>query len=322
MKAALCVDLAQGRVEVADAARPLAGVADVRISVRAVGLSLPDWLMVTGRYQRTPELPFIPGMELCGTVIEVGEEVSRFAIGDRVVAFSWHGALAEETAVPEHRVFHAPKTANDVEAACLLVSGGTALHAIRDRARLRVGETIAVLGASGSVGIASVRIARNLGGRVIGVLSVGGSEDRVVEAGAIDILTLDRDGLKAGLRRLTHNQGPDVVIDVVGGSITEEALRSMAWRGRLLIVGFASGAIPSVPTNVALLKEASIMGIYWGEFADRDPQQNLLNIEDLVSWTDSGAYKTHVTSIFQLDESFQALQAVTQRTWGRVAVQV
>lgn len=294
----------------------------VRIRVEAAGVNFPDILMTSGMYQHQPSLPFAPGLEAAGTVVEVAEGVTTTALGERVFASVPNGAFAEEVVVDADSVFPTPADMPAEIAAAFLVAYGTGYHALVDRARLAAGESLLVLGAAGGVGLAAVQIGATLGARVIAAVSSAEKEDAVRRSGAKDVIRYDHQDLREGLKALVAG-GVDVVYDPVGGSMTEAAFRSTAWGGRHLVIGFASGEIPSLAANLALLKGASLVGVFWGRFAQTEPEANRRNFETLAGWWSEGRIRPVVSGTYSLGEAMEALHLLrTRGAIGKLVVRL
>ena len=264
-------------------ANPTAGATSVKIRVARAGVNFPDVLIVQGKYQIRPEFPFSPGAEVSGTIVEVGERVSDFAVGDRVMAVCQTGGFAEYVAVHHEFAFKIPDTMSFDVAAAMPLTYGTTIHALVDRAALVAGEMLLVTGAGGGVGIAAVQLGKALGATVI---AAAGSAEKLAaarEAGATFTVDYTTESLADRVREITEKQGVDVVYDAVGGDVFDACVRAIGWGGRLLIVGFAAGRIPEIPANRLLLKSASALGVYWGAFAARDPLKNRANFGRLQS---------------------------------------
>ena len=302
---------------------------DVRIRIAACGLNFPDLLMIEDKYQFKPGLPFIPGGEVAGVVDMLGKGVDSVEIGQPVVAVTRTGGFAEYVTCPASRVLPFAAKIDLNQAAALVFAHGTSLHALQDRAAIKPGETLLVMGAAGGVGLAAVELGNILGARVIAAASsqekcdlarhMGASETVVYPAGA-----LDRSAQKAfsdQIKSLTGGSGVDVIYDPVGGDYTEPAVRALAWGGRYLVIGFAAGPIPALPLNLVLLKQCQIIGVFWGAWADRNPEQNRGNIETLMSWVVSGRIKHHVSAVYSLEEGTKALRKMADRSvTGKVLV--
>ena len=300
---------------------PSAGNGEVVISVKAASVNFPDVLIIQNKYQFKPPLPFSPGSELAGIVKEVGPGVDTFKPGDRVIAFTTYGAFAEEAKTEASRLLPLPERMEFTTGAAFLLTYGTSDHALRDRAALRPGETLLVLGAAGGVGLAAVEIGKALGARVIACAS---TEDKLAvcrEHGADETINYAAQDLRERIKALTAGHGVDVIYDAVGGPYTEPAFRSIAWRGRLLVVGFAAGDIPKVPLNLALLKGASIVGVFWGDFVVREPDLHIANMEELYAMHADGRLKPHISARYELADAAGAIRAMFERqVTGKVVV--
>ena len=306
-------------VEELPAPRPAAG--QVLIEVRAAAVNFPDVLMLEGKYQFKPVLPFTPGGELAGVVKAVGEGVADLAPGDRVLATMQNGAFAELALAPRDRVVPIPPGLDYETAAALMFTYGTSYHALKDRASLAPGETLLVLGAAGGVGLAAVELGARMGAHVIAAASTDEKLEACRSRGAKHTINYSSEDLRERVKALTGGQGVDVAYDPVGGGYTELALRSLAWRGRLLVVGFASGEIPRLPANLALLKGASIVGVFWGEFTRREPASSGANMRELVEWAAAGRLRPLVSARYPLARAAEAIAEVRERrSKGKVLV--
>lgn len=285
----------------------------VLISVKACGVNFPDTLIIQGKYQFKPAFPFSPGGELAGVVKAVGEEVSHLNIGDSVFAMPGWGGFAEEIAVDANRVFRMPTGMNYSVAASFMYTYGTSYHALKNRAQLQAGETLLVLGAAGGVGLAAVNLGKIMGAKVIAAASSDEKLALCKAYGADECINYQTQDLREALKNLPESNGVDVVYDPVGGAFTEPALRSLNWKGRHLVVGFAAGQIPSIALNLALLKGCSIMGIFWGAFVEKEPKANFQNIQELFDFYQRGILKPHIQKTYNLSEAPQALHDLTQR---------
>jgi len=266
------------------------GSGQVRVRVAAASLNFPDLLVVEGKYQFKPELPFVPGSEFAGVVEAVGAEVTHLKAGDRV-ACAGHGGFGTHALVEARQTVLLPPGMDLQDAAAFFFTYGTSLHALQDRGALKSGETVLVLGAAGGVGSAAVQIAKAAGARVIAAASSPEKLAFCRRLGADEAIDYTREDLRAALKALTGGRGPDVVYDPVGGAVAEPAFRSIAWRGRYLVVGFASGPIPNLPLNLPLLKGASLVGVFWGDFAKREPKANAAMMQALAGWYAQGKVK-------------------------------
>ncbi len=293
----------------------------VVIAVHAAGVNFPDALMVMGQYQVRPPLPFTPGGEAAGVIIEVGSGVTHLHVGQRVVAFTRTGAFAERLSAPAAAVTPIPDALSFDVAATLPLAYGTAMHALIDRAHLARGETLLVVGASGGVGLAAVMIGKALGARVIAAASTDEKLALCRTHGADALINYTTESLRDRLKAITNGLGPDVICDPVGGDLAEPAFRSIAWGGRYLVVGFAGGAIPSLPFNLPLLKGASIVGVFWGSFEQREPAANARHLAQLMAWASDGTITPVVSARYLLDQSAAALRAMLDRqVVGKVVV--
>ena len=302
---------------------PRPGRGEVVVSVRAASVNFPDVLIIQNKYQFKPPLPFSPGSELAGVVKEIGDGVSGLRPGDRVMAFTTYGAFAEEVKTEASRLFALPEKMDFVTGAAFLLTYATSDHALRDRGALQSGETLLVLGAAGGVGLAAVEIGKALGARVIACAS---SEEKLAVCrshGADATVNYAAEDLRERVKALTAGRGPDVIYDPVGGPYSEPAFRSIAWRGRLLVVGFAAGEIPKLPLNLALLKSASIVGVFWGDFARREPQRFADSLRQLARWYGEGRLHPHVSQTFPLEKAGEALKLMAARqVKGKVVLTV
>jgi NADPH2:quinone reductase len=314
MKAVLCRAYGPpGSLVVEDVPSPLPGAGEVVVSVKAAGVNFPDVLIIENKYQTKPSLPFSPGCEAAGVVTRVGPGVNQVKPGDRVIAVSTHGMFAEEIVIAADRVFAVPDSMDDVTAAAFLFTYATSDHAVRDRGQLRAGETLLVLGAAGGVGLAAVEIGKALGATVIACAS---SDDKLAvcrEHGADATINTSTADLREEIKRLTGDRGVDVVLDPVGGPLSELALRSMAWRGRFLVVGFAAGDIPRIPLNLTLLKGCSIVGVFWGAFTRKEPARFADSVRQLFEWHRDGRLRPHIDRTFPLERAAEALAYMAAR---------
>lgn len=300
---------------------PQPGAGEVRLRVRAAGVNFPDTLIIQGRYQFRPELPFTPGSEVAGEVEALGEGVQGMHIGDRVIAFLSTGGYATHTLAAASQLLPMPPELSFEQAAAFTLASGTSYHALVDRARLQAGETLLVLGAAGGVGLSAVQIGHALGARVI---AAAGSDEKLAVCtanGADETINYATEDLRTRLKALTQGRGPDVIYDPVGGGYAEPAFRSIGWGGRHLVVGFAAGDIPALPLNLPLLKGASVVGVFWGEFARRDPGGNARNLQTMLDWMREGKMTLLVSQTYPLEGAAQALRDVEQRkVTGKVVI--
>lgn len=300
---------------------PQAAPGHVVLDVKAAGVNFPDVLIIQGKYQYKPALPFTPGNEVSGVVRAVGEGVAGYKVGDQVIAFSAHGAFAQQLAVPAQALMPMPPGMDFDTAAAITLTYGTSHHAVADRAALKAGETMLVLGAAGGVGLAAIEIGKALGARVIAAASTDEKLAVCKAHGADALINYSKEDLREAVKAATGGKGPDVVYDPVGGEYAEAAFRSIAWRGRYLVVGFANGEIPRLPLNLALLKGASLVGVFWGEFAKREPKANLAGMMQLLGWLAEGKIKPHISARYALADTPQALNDMAARkVTGKVVI--
>ena len=324
MKAVLCKAFGPAETLVLEEiASPEAKKNEVLLQVHAAGVNFPDTLIIEGKYQFKPPFPFSPGGEASGVVTAVGEKVSHLKVGDRVMALTGWGSFAEEVAVPGYNVMPIPASMDFASAAAFGMTYGTSMHALKQRANLQPGETLLVLGASGGVGLAAVEIGKAMGAKVIAAASSAEKLEVAKAAGADELINYSENNLKDEVKRLTGGQGADVIYDPVGGDLFDAAIRSIAWNGRLLVVGFASGRIPELPVNLTLLKGAAVVGVFWGSFAQRQPQDNAANFQQLFAWHAEGKLKPLVSQTFPLAQAAEAINTLGQRkAVGKVVVSV
>jgi NADPH:quinone reductase len=322
MRALLCREYGPiERLKVEDVPSPRPGAGEVIVEVKASSLNYPDALLVQGLYQVKPPLPFSPGMEVAGIVKEVGAGVRGIAVGQRVIGSPGRGGFAQECAVAAERVTPLPETMDFETGSAFLLTYCTSLHALQDCGSLKPGETLVVLGAAGGVGTSAIEIGKAMGARVIAAAS---SEEKLSfckKLGADETIDYSTADLRQRILELTSGKGADVVYDPVGGAHTEAAVRALAWRGRLLVIGFASGVIPQIKLNLALLKERSLVGVYWGDWTQHDPQGQRRNVERLAAWFAEGRVKPAVSERVSLDEAPAAMTRLLQRkVMGKVVV--
>jgi len=292
---------------------PKAGAGEVVVAVKAASVNFPDFLIIQNKYQFKPPLPFSPGSELAGVVKEVGVGVGNVRPGDRVIAFTTYGAFAEEVKTEAVRLLPLPEKMDFVTGAAFLLTYATSDHALRDRGALKSGETLLVLGAAGGVGLAAIEIGKALGARVIACASTDEKLAVCREHGADAGINYATEDLRERIKALTEGRGVDVVYDAVGGPYTEPAFRSLAWRGRLLVVGFAAGEIPKLPLNLALLKGASVVGVFWGDFARREPKAFAESARQLALWYAEGKLRPHVSQTLPLEKAADAIKLLASR---------
>jgi len=314
MKALLCTRYGgPDDLELGDIPAPQAGPGEAVVRVAAAALNFFDTLIIAGKYQFKPAPPFSPAAEFAGTVESLGPGVTSFMTGDRVLGYMTYGAARERVALDVNRLIKIPDALDFDRAAGVCITYGTTLHALKDRAALKAGEQLAVLGAAGGTGLAAIELGKIMGARVIACAS---SDDKLAFArkhGADEGINYASEDLKEALRRVTDGRGADVIYDPVGGPYTEPALRSIAWQGRFLVVGFAAGDIPKLPLNLVLLKGCDVLGVFWGSFIERDPEGHRANTRQLLAWCAEGKISSHVHAVYPLAEGKAALKAIAAR---------
>jgi len=330
VKAVLCRSFGPPEMlELADIPSPQPKAGEVTVRVEACGVNFPDLLAIENKYQFKPDLPFTPGGEVAGVIDALGPGVEGLKIGDRVMASTMWGGFAEEVVADAGRVIRLKDGVDFAVGASLSFAYGTTLHALKDRAALKAGETLLVLGAAGGVGLAAVELGHAIGARVIAAASTDDKLKIAREHGAHETLLYPRDplsrddqkALSEAIKELTRGAGADVVYDPVGGDYSEPALRATAWEGRFLVIGFAAGPIPRIPLNLALLKGCEIVGVFWGAWAERNPDRNRENIDTLMDWTLSDRIRPYVSASYSLARAADALKAMAARqVTGKIVV--
>jgi NADPH:quinone reductase len=314
LKAVLCKEYGPPEsLVIENISSPTPGKGQVVVSVKACGVNFPDVLIIQGKYQFKPAMPFSPGSEVSGIVKEVGEGVGIVKPGDRVIAFTGWGGFAEEVVTEAAKLIKIPATLDFATAAAFTLVYGTAHHALKDRAQIQPGETLLVLGAAGGVGLAAVELGKVMGARVIAAAS---SDEKLAvckQHGADALINYSTEDLRERIKTLTNGNGVDVIIDPLGGDYTEPALRSIAWKGRLLVIGFAAGYIPRIPLNLPLLKGCSIVGVFWGSFTEHEPQRNQQHLQELLTWLAEGKLKPHISATYPLERAADALNDLVNR---------
>ena len=314
MKALICREYGPPEnLSVQDMADLQPGAGEVVVRVRAAGVNFPDALIVQNLYQFKPTPPFSPGGETAGEVLAIGEGVTRVKVGDRVIALTIWGGFAEQVLAKQEQLMPMPEGLSFEVAGSLLLTYGTCLHALRDRAQLQPGQTVLVLGAAGGIGIATIELAKAMGARVIAAASTAEKLATCRAQGADEVINYREQNLRDEVKRLTGGRGVDVVMDPVGGDYAEPALRSMAWRGRYLVVGFTDGQIPRLPLNLVLLKGCAIVGVFWGDFIQREPQAAQVDLRDLIEMLAKGQIKPLISGRYSLQEAPQAILELSQR---------
>jgi NADPH2:quinone reductase len=300
-------------LSVEDWDEPEVGKGQVAVEVRAAGLNFPDLLSIAGKYQVRSEPPFIPGIEAAGVVKEVGEGVTRHSPGDRVIVTVQGGAFAEVCVADESRLMPLPESLGFEQGAGFAITYATSYHAFRQRAPIERGQTVLVLGAAGGVGTTAVEIAKLMGAWVIAAASSAEKLEFAREVGADDSVDYSHQPLKETVRELTGGRGADIVYDPVGGELARQSLSALAWDGRYLVVGFASGEIPAFPANLLLLREVSVIGVYWGDWAAKNPQLAASNMQEVAGLVASGELKPRITAAYPLERFEEALSALAER---------
>ncbi len=322
MKAMLCKQFGPPESLVLEDVAALKAEKDkVVIDVKACGVNFPDTLIIQNKYQFKPDLPFSPGGEVAGVVKQIGEGVSNVKVGDRVIAFTGWGGFAEEVATDAARLIPIPDGMDFPTASAFVMTYGTSHHALKDRANIQPGETLLVLGAAGGVGLAAVELGKIMGAKVIAAASTDDKLAVCKQHGADEFINYATQDLRERIKEITGGKGVDVIYDAVGGAYTEPALRSMAWKGRLLVVGFAAGDIPKIPLNLTLLKGCSIVGVFWGDFTKREPKNNAASLRELGMWYMQGKLKPHISATYPLARAADALNDMMNRkVMGKVVL--
>lgn len=324
MKALLCKTLGTvGDLVMEETDDPQAGAGEVVMDVMAAALNFPDTLVIAGKYQIKPDLPFVAGGEAAGVICDIGEGVDDFSIGDRVVAIGATGAFAEKMVKAAGELIRIPESMDFLTAAGFCAAYGTSYYALKQCANLKAGETLLVLGAAGGVGLAAVDIGRALGATVIAAASNDEKLATAVAAGATEKINYSTESVKDRAKEITARKGVDVVYDPVGGELSEQALRAMAWNGRFLVIGFAAGDIPRIPLNLPLLKNCNICGVFFGAWAQRDPAGFANNYQELFTMFEAGKLRPQVCHEFELDDYVEAFATLTERrARGKVIIKI
>lgn len=310
-------------LSVRDWPAPTPAAGEVRITIKACGINFPDVLMIAGRYQVQPDLPFIPGAEFAGEIAELGAGVRELKKGQRVLAMCGHGAIAEQICVPARQVLPIPDNMSWEQAAGFILTYSTSYHALKQRAQLADGETLLVTGAAGGVGLTAVEFGHLMGARVIAAASSADKLKLAASYGAAELINYADESLLERVREITGKKGVDVIYDPVGGDQFDQLLRCVAWNGRILVIGFASGTIQKIPANLPLLKGASIIGVFWGRFAEAEAAAQAENTRELLMHFAAGRLRPHVSQVFSLDEAAAALECVAdRRAMGKVIVKI
>ncbi|MBT3811105.1 MAG: NADPH:quinone oxidoreductase family protein [Rhodospirillaceae bacterium] len=324
MRAIICKDWGDpDTLELGELPEPALGPGQVRIRMRAAGVNFADCVLVRGQYQEKPDLPFAPGLEGAGEVMEVGDGVTDFKPGDRVMAVVSAGAYAEQAVCEATTVFHIPDGMDNMTAAAFPVAYGTSHLALVHRAKLKAGETLLVLGAGGGVGLTAIECGKALGATVIAAASTAEKLELARARGADHLINYAEEDLRGTLKKITDGQGVDVVYDPVGGALAQTAMRSLAWSGRLLVIGFASGDVPEFPSNYLLVKNISIVGVYWGAYRTREPETFRDGFAELAQWWADGKLNPHVSQVLPLADVAKALAMLEGRqATGRLVIDI
>lgn len=322
MKAVLCKEFGTpDKLVVEEVDSPKVTGGEVKIKVRACGVNFPDVLMIQGLYQVKPPFPFSPGLEVAGDVIEVGAGVDHVNVGDRVIATLQYGGFAEEVVVPAMMILPMPDNMSYEHGAGFPLVYGTSHVALAHRGKLQANETLLVLGAAGGVGLTAVELGKLMGAKVIAAASTPEKLALTQDYGADEIIQYTEENLRDRVKELTNGKGADVVFDPVGGDMFDMAVRRVAWEGRYLVIGFASGRIPELPVNIALLKNASIVGVFWGAYLMNDPSVITNSFQQLLGWYAEGKLKPHIHKTFPIDDASSAiLELMERRAMGKVLV--
>ena len=314
MKALLCKEFGPAEnLKVEDIDTPIPDSEDVCVKVHAAGINFPDILIVEGKYQFKPEFPFAPGAEAAGEIVSIGDNVKKFKIGQRVIAMTGHGAFAEIVKTPEKKLIPLSNKIDYETASILPMVYGTSAHALIQRGKLKKDETLLVHGAAGGVGLAAVEIGKAIGSRVIAAASTDEKCQVAKKHGADETINYSNGEFKELVKSMTDGKGANVIYDPVGGDVFDQSLRCIAWEGRLLVIGFTSGRIPSAPANLALLKSCDIVGVFWGAFVERTPHINLENFEKLYKWIEEGHIKPRISMKVPLEKTLDAMKAIANR---------
>ncbi len=314
MKAVICKEYGDFHdLAIEEMDNPIPGPGQVCIDVKAAGMNFPDLLLVQGRYQMKPPTPFVPGAECAGIISAIGEGVSRFSIGDRVIAYTLNGAFAQKVLAAETSLAPLPEGMDFDVGAGITTTYATSYYALKQRARLQKGENLVVLGAAGGVGLAAVELGAAMGARVIAAASTEEKLDLCMAHDADSRINYEKEDLKAAIKDATDSKGADVIYDPVGDKYAEPALRAIGWNGRYLVVGFAAGEIPKIPLNLVLLKTASLVGVFWGAFAMRDPAAHAQNMAEIFDFYQKGKIKATVTRRYGLDDFMQGFEDLANR---------
>ncbi len=314
MRALVCSEYGPAdKLAIVERELPAVGKGEMLVDIKAAGLNFPDSLIIEGKYQVKPPLPFVPGSEAAGVVREIGEGVTRYAVGDRVICTVPTGAFAEQAIVHEAMTLPMASNMTFEQAAGFCITYATSYYALKQRAKIQKGETLLVLGAAGGVGVTAIQIGKAMGATVIAAASTEEKLDFACEVGADLRINYATENLKERVKELTGGKGADVIYDPVGGDYTEQAYRSIAWYGRHLVIGFAAGPIPKIPLNLPLLKAGDILGVFWGGWSARDPQGSMQNFKELLGMVEEGTLEPITTEVYDFDKYEEAFACLTER---------
>jgi len=314
MRALVCSEYGPAdKLAIVERELPAVGKGEMLVDIKAAGLNFPDSLIIEGKYQVKPPLPFVPGSEAAGVVREIGEGVTRYAVGDRVICTVPTGAFAEQAIVHEAMTLPMASNMTFEQAAGFCITYATSYYALKQRAKIQKGETLLVLGAAGGVGVTAIQIGKAMGATVIAAASTEEKLDFACEVGADLRINYATENLKERIKELTGGKGADVIYDPVGGDYTEQAYRSIAWYGRHLVIGFAAGPIPKIPLNLPLLKAGDILGVFWGGWSARDPQGSMQNFKELLGMVEEGTLEPITTEVYDFDRYEEAFACLTER---------
>ena len=324
MRAIVCKEFGEpSELELGELEEPVPGPGHVKIEVHSAGMNFPDTLMIAGKYQTKPPLPFAPGMESAGVVVALGEGVQGLNVGDRVMGHPAWGGCAEFVTAEADRSYRIPDSMSFDEAAAFTITYGTTYHALVDRAHLQAGEVLLVHGAAGGVGLNAVELGKLLGAMVIATVGSDEKIDIVKQYGADHVINYTKQDFRGVVKELTGGEGADVIYDPVGGDVCDQSMRCINWNGRLLIIGFAGGRIQDIKANMILLKGCSVVGVMWGGFAGRSVRENHANFAKMFEWYEAGKINPHIGGRFPLAETREALEFILARkSTGKVIVTI
>ena len=324
MKAIVCNEWCKPEdLKVSEIKNPTLDDNSVRVEIYASGVNFPDVLIVQGKYQYKPPFPFSPGSEVAGIISEIGKNVKSLKVGDRVMAVTGHGAFAEEICVPEDKITLVPESMDFITAASMSLTYGTSSYALFQRANIKENDVVLIHGATGGVGITAIEISKAVGAKVIATASTDEKLKIAKEYGADYCINYSQNEFKDKVKEYTDGKGANIIYDPVGGDVFNQSLRCIAWNGIILVIGFASGTIASAPTNLPLLKNCSIVGVFWGAWRERDPNGHNVNMEKILKWWKENKVKPKVSKVFNLEDTKYALQALINReVIGKAVIKV